>query len=736
MTAISARAVACYLASRENPEEALCPNKPLLTPETEDNAIESHHEWEEEGRRAQALHEANATHAQGSTEETKAAKKTTLKEKENSIAEKQKASSPDDPPGTKRYRKDPRSLTQNLYDTISMQAITSFHLPNPAKWFTSRLAPEGEETKYPILTPSHRPEKHERRERREKRFEGHVHLNRNTSPTSEPTKEQTNSTQSASPKPLAGLNRTKDKSYESHATKINGHPSSPMKPRRSSSLLTEVDTELSREGKEISKHFKQSRPLPPMTPHNQILEKANGTPPEVIKERRHRNLKKKERIVYDSNAHKARRDSWNGSKMPQLPSSAKPIITSEQKVRKPRARANQHEAGSQLYYKPLEFIRPPESLSHLTCETIEGLASLLQSHDPCSPQERAWLRKYGLTAGPKTSRTYREAYAFAEQSVFYAFGNADGLLSSFRDSSSVDIDGTNISKKHMCYKKMDRGFRSLMAAHSSLVYKSLWFGIEPLMLPPPELMSPRSPRLKAAMTLPLISSSSPTVLSLQRTVPPKSYIDDVDAAHMIKICLHALSAALPKVGRNVWLTTRNLRCNGRLVPDFSMNYTQSDLWDPLVCISDALEDELGIRLVRRLVKVISARESYHEMLKNKAFSRSGSFAEDNSQSKMLELVWDYLGRSVETPNPMDGEPPTLFFDGLPVRLEAEPSWSMAAITLEWVRSLLLKEWDGKYEVARSSLAGCCLALLSLLCRLSTPLSHIVLRHGQIRDETA
>lgn len=90
----------------------------------------------------------------------------------------------------------------------------------------------------------------------------------------------------------------------------------------------------------------------------------------------------------------------------------------------------------------------------------------------------------------------------------------------------------------------------------------------------------------------------------------KPYLSDADAAHLIMICIHALASLSPRSKHPQWVGLRSLHAHGIFLPTAVRDQV------PLVSIVDAFEYEPAIRLAERLMRGIAARRCFSEILEN------------------------------------------------------------------------------------------------------------------------
>jgi len=207
-------------------------------------------------------------------------------------------------------------------------------------------------------------------------------------------------------------------------------------------------------------------------------------------------------------------------------------------------------------------------------------------------------------------------------------------------------------------------FRALMVKdYSNDIFKALWKCVESL--------------------FPVVKSHSKSDKS-RKTVTPSS-VSEYDAATIVIVCFHALAASLPEASPEVWEQTRRSRGMGEISHAIS------------------LEDELAIRLTSRLVRALSSYKLFAPGVMahiERHFNTCGSLARANRLTWLgLEFGRDLAAEFVSTNIGKGG-------------------WSLAVCSLEWVRRVVLAEWDGENQLVKHGVVESGVAFLKFLCKLS------------------
>jgi hypothetical protein len=787
LTPVSARTIACYLASRDDAEKALCPHKPVIPIDTK-SARAKH------GNRARSGRTGKAEVGSGETEETDLGPALKRDTDSNNARTKPTESSeakptPTPPDGTesadpsdetkreksktgpgflgrKQTRRDPKSFTQNLFDTFHLRMLEWLSLPKAAHAFA--FAPEGKEDEYSPKPPIP-PQKSDRLAMGESPKKCSVPMSQPKPQEAIPSSNITTIAKSHSDGHSISIQTpsspTQQADCEPPPTAVSLAASPKVRRRRS---LGHPDMHRQQSPQAIKEKLqpqgfpRQPRLPPPVTPYSHSGDMGPPSLPPSInrhhQQAQHSGLVKGYNVMGKKHENH-RRNSWNGAKMPQLPQTTPSRISEKDLASKDRnlietPRGSTITETEKAPTNGPYFIRPPQSLARLSCDAIEALIQLVESTDTVPKEERVFTRSFGtvkaaqkavlkhidnlkhpdLTIGGLIEDLTRlrhnphvEAERFAEQSIFYVLSNPSAILESFTDGESEASDGHHertLVRPHPI--DVDEAFRLLMRKNSALIFNSLWLAIESLFTAPPELIPP-STRLKAAISTSLpYTPSSPIEASLRAPSPKARYFTDPEAAHIVIICLHALVAGLPKATPETWLAIHKLRAEGKVVPDSNLVGADMGPVSSMMEAIEVLEDEMALRLVKRLTRAVAARTYFAEVMKTKSRKGKGSRDKRRDRRGVMEIVCDHFARcgKVGSNSPRRGAKkfPPGWGEG-----EDPTGWSIPALMLEWIRSALIKEWDGKEEVSRWSIAGGAIGMLSSLCECQ---SYLILHLGR------
>ncbi|KAH0566145.1 hypothetical protein GP486_000448 [Trichoglossum hirsutum] len=776
LTPVSARTIACYLASQDDAEKALCPHKPVIPADTK-NAKAKHGNRVRSGRTGKTetgfseteettelgfapKRDTDPSNARANATESSETKPTptspdgTESTDPSSEAKQEKSKTESGFLGMRQTRRDPKSFTQNLFDTFHLRMLEWLPLPKAAHTFA--FAPEGREEEFPTKLPSpprksDRPatgKSHKMRSAPAPQSKSQDTIASSNVPTTAKPDSDEHSASNQTP-----LSPTPQADCEHPPTAVNLTTSPRVRRRRSSGhpdMHRQQSPQAIKEKLQPSGFPRQPRLPPPATPYSHSGDMDPlSLPPPISKH--HQQAQQGGLVKGYSVAGKKhenhRRNSWNGAKMPQLPQTTPSRISEKDLASKDRNLIETPRDSTVTETKKAPnngpcFIRPPQSLAHLSCDAIEALAQLVESTDIVPKEERVFTRSFGtikaaqkavlkhidnlnqpgLTIGGIIEDLTRfrqsphvEAERFAKQSIFYVLSDPNAILESFTDGEPEASDGHHeriLVRPHPV--DLDEAFRLLMRKNSTLVFNSLWLAIESLFTAPPELIPP-SPRIKAAIsTSSPYTPSSPIEASLRLPSQKARYFTDPEAAHIVIICLHALVAGLPKATPETWLAIHKLRAEGKVVPDSNLVGANTGPVASMLEAIEVLEDEMALRLVKRLTRAVAARTYFTEVMKTKSRKGKGSRDKRRDRRGVMEIVCDHFARCgdvVGSNSPrMDAEKSSSGWS----KGEDPTGWSIPALMLEWIRSALIKEWDGKEEVSRWSIAGGAIGMLSSL----------------------
>ena len=333
-------------------------------------------------------------------------------------------------------------------------------------------------------------------------------------------------------------------------------------------------------------------------------------------------------------------------------------------------------------------------LSPLTHTSIHGLKSMIRfastdmevvyDHHPYPPDDLY-----------NDSDMNRRIQSFVERSLYSNLNNVSGILRfvDYNENEGKTIESPDYLKDMML------SFEGWTPLVGPLIFDSLWESLGSLFITPPELRV--SKRLYRSPPVTYVEDPD----SLSRPAPKP--ISDSEASVVILICAFALIASI----RGNLIEQRNLsriRASGKIF-DASILATPFDprpnRWSETL---DDFEYEPAIRLMTRLVRAIGARRCYCEILRT-------SFESHKSFSKTHEEVPLFIHRLITNlTNIATGD--AFGSDG-----PDSNSWTSvcpAALFLEWLKTVVIKFWDGSATMNRWQPCGAAIEIMSDLCRFS------------------
>ncbi|CRG84005.1 putative E3 ubiquitin-protein ligase TOM1 [Talaromyces islandicus] len=681
-TDLSARTLACYLASQDNAERGLCRNPPKQSNEFPPTHSAHFHKPSRNG----AVETSQVSSYSG---------RDTHPESHQSLASTSGSSGvwsdftekhDQDPVFTASLKtKDPKSFTQNLFDTLSLRMVEWLPLRHTTTETHYCASPtlHGRRKAQSYATGSEGNDK-PNLDDQNVRSRAHTHSISNTA-TSEvhtPT------------------NRQRRAQHPSLELRVSGQPL-----KRVSLEQTEPWLPTTRSGSE-GKPKAGRISIPKSTPSKNISQQKFIPPPAL----KHHSRKKDQQ---SPNAHKKtatpRRVSWDGSKYSKenshVPQTNNEVVKPHGALDDlPSQRTPVHELQSEN--SKSDSTTAVQTVSHLSVDIVDGLYQLLADNEE---DARRWKEEVDNMNTQGRSENYkwrysslrqREVYPFVAQSVFYGLSNNKQLLQSFRriSSSSQEEEGSEQSGT-IDLHALESTLRKLHEiCPGDLILNSLWNSLERLFVPPESL--PVMLRSSRRMSQYLTGNRSP-VTSQPSLSASEEPLSDMDAAHTLTVVFFVLITFLPKVDPQTWRGIQQVREAGTVLPSAEMQKLPLRNSSMLVDVTDRLENDMALRLVQRLVRALAARLAFTKISKTK----SNPVADVKLQRapSVLDLLFDNLSEHHKSSEEIVERNKLSPATQSPVR---------AAVIVEWLRTLFLKEWDGKPEITRSGAAGGAVQILS------------------------
>ncbi|KAK7179947.1 HECT-domain-containing protein [Paraphaeosphaeria sporulosa] len=334
-------------------------------------------------------------------------------------------------------------------------------------------------------------------------------------------------------------------------------------------------------------------------------------------------------------------------------------------------------------------------ISHLTCQIMDQLKGEVHHHRRDQSQASNFVVDYDA------NRRCRPAKPFVNRALYYSLSDAETLLKSFRDRLGDDFRYSPLP--HLDAHYLSHAFRDWNQRNGALIFDSLYEALEALLRPPPELVTLKSPRLRAARKL---------------TPPPQSaacndafgrYLSTLEAAHLIMICIHALTSSIPVGWPHTWVQVRNLRGWGVVIPGAPLKTTQSDDFvHPWLDIVDQLEYEPAIRLATRLLQAIGTRRCHEHMLATIEARDEGQAPTESSAGveRLLPVLLGHLTQVEKAALQRKGKM------GSAQIVDEDPGWTITATFMEWLRTVIVKQWDGNVDINKWGSVGTAVTIMT------------------------
>lgn len=348
---------------------------------------------------------------------------------------------------------------------------------------------------------------------------------------------------------------------------------------------------------------------------------------------------------------------------------------------------------------------PAQSLSHFTRANIIALREAGAACRNDLEEQHCLLKFLGRTDLPRHSSrcgSYGDYLAYSGQSITHVLSNVDALLQSF-----LHCDDSNPASKVVRpygFPSIVELFRMLrrIDMHPQKIFPSLWISASRLY--------PIS-----AVTIkrrPLTASDRDLFAFNPPPVSQSPSLNSLEACHVVKIILAALVASVPKCSPMSWLAVRKLHASGQVAPwvEIDNSPAEQKMIGKLVKTLHAFENEMALDLVKRLTRSIDIR--YHR-------ARARVLAEDSEKNRRqfpptFSRVLDYVNADSLKICVADNEGQASVKCGEWIDPEGESiTWHPKEwpVIIEWLRAVILKEWDGKAKVAKGSAVGGALGLM-------------------------
>jgi hypothetical protein len=306
-------------------------------------------------------------------------------------------------------------------------------------------------------------------------------------------------------------------------------------------------------------------------------------------------------------------------------------------------------------------------VSYLTCGVMEQLKEDVYYHCNEQSSDSRFITPYDTNGG------LRRANSYVNRSLFFTLSDPETLLKSFRDEPNKSFASSPLP--HLDSYRLTNAFQDWDQRNGALIFDSLYMSVEALFRPPPEL-------------------------NVQDSDPTGRYLSDEEAAHIAIICVHALTSLIPKGWPHTWVQIRKFRGWGVVLPGAPQ---QTDIIDgfahPWLNIIDQLEYEPALRLANRLLHGIAARLCFEKIL-----------SPSTSPTAFVDIMIRHLG--VAERNEVSRKEKIKALQDT----SEDPGWTVTATFMEWLRTIIVKKWDGKARIHKWTSVGAAFFLLRCFCK--------------------
>jgi hypothetical protein len=346
-------------------------------------------------------------------------------------------------------------------------------------------------------------------------------------------------------------------------------------------------------------------------------------------------------------------------------------------------------------------IRPDSTLpvlSVLNCRTLEELKDGVY----CRRKDQL-PDSFNFSVDYDTNRRFQPSTPFVNRSLFYTLSDPETLLKSFHDASSA-FEKSPLP--HIDSARLTHSFRDWNRHNGALIFDSLCIALKAFFTPPPELRTQKSPRLTPSRKGASASSPPNPLYDAASTALTKHrYLDNLEAAHIVIVCIHALTSSVSSGWPHTWAQLRKLRAWGIILPTAAPD--TDDFMHPYLNIVDELEYEPAIRLTEHLLRAIGARTCFEHILVTTK-KQDDRPEEHGSLDNLMDVVVQHLivaervalaSKRRMTPNGSTND---------------DPGWTITATLMEWLKTIITKKWNSKADINKWSSVGTAVMLLDKL----------------------
>ncbi|KAK5724100.1 hypothetical protein LTS12_027518, partial [Elasticomyces elasticus] len=501
--------------------------------------------------------------------------------------------------------KDPKSFTQNLFDTISLKMVEWLPIRRPSNAFKQPPGMMAQNTSSP---------KQECRAGNPRLNKEEPYSNRRLSSSSQTSRTYSNDHRGQSTRNPGGqATAVEVKLPNQQVKRLSLTEIEPWCQSPRSSLDEKVQSEL-KPARKLSINAHANISTPPALKQRPL--KNRGRAGDTETHARQGQKKKERRVSWDGS--KLLNDIENAVRQPPMALPKEPLPTDIQSPsdRKPKRRASRRRKDAVLAV---------QTVTHLTKDIVDGLEQVMIESEEESDRWKEELEYMELTGRYDDSEwrfatpRQRQAFAFVSQTVFYSFGTPTQILRCFR-AAAGDQDDEVLGSSHGGPLESLHVVSSLRKLFTicpwDIVLHSLWGSLEKLFVPPKELStSARQSRRSSTNSSTGAPVSAPIVMRRTSDNIQDEHVTDTNAAHIATVALFALAGALPEVDSPTWRGILRMRAIGTVAADADLRKLSPPNVDLIAKVTDKLEHELALRLANRLVRALTARLAFHEISK-------------------------------------------------------------------------------------------------------------------------
>ena len=401
------------------------------------------------------------------------------------------------------------------------------------------------------------------------------------------------------------------------------------------------------------------------------------------------------------------------------PNSRHPFADSENSNDLAEAMPQSHDDSS------MDTTHRPQSLSHFNSDNIAALLDTMRLCHPKLYNDNLLRQEMGRKNIPPyyaqsfyrdEAEQFEKFLAYSAQSITYVLGNVEPLLKSFLNATCSTDTSRAVSVSEFPSIVQALLMLSFVDIHPSNIFPSLWVSAGKLYLPGIARFNTSSRYGRGSGTQPYLNHASPPArLELQER------LSILETCHIAKIIFAALVASVPRCEADIWLAFRKLRASGKVVPASVIPESSNDhkMIGRLITIVDAFEDDMALSLTTRLLKSLAGRHYGTRIVRDE---QDDELNHHDNPRTILRLI-----RYVTAENPTvivtDSEAHPTLKNGIldkPNEIRIAQGMQTPLLNIvEWLRTIILKEWDGKPHILKCSAIGAALELLSEICKQKT-----------------